>query len=126
MAGLAAAQRAPQRVAALLQAMVQEHERALGGWQAELAEWSGLLLLAHGGLHAMAEAAGGLQVNEARMREHIGLLEGASLAASDPDAAAAQARERAGEWLARLRTQAAALAGAHPWSAWLPSQGHIA
>jgi 3-carboxy-cis,cis-muconate cycloisomerase len=34
MLGLAAAQRAPQRVAALLHGMVQEHERALGGWQA--------------------------------------------------------------------------------------------
>src|SRR5262249_40875634 len=34
---LAAAQRVPSEVAAFLAAMVQEHERAAGGWQAE---WS--------------------------------------------------------------------------------------
>jgi 3-carboxy-cis,cis-muconate cycloisomerase len=48
MVALAAAQRAPQRVAALLAAMPQEHERALGNWQAELAEWPGLVMSSHG------------------------------------------------------------------------------
>ena len=38
MVALAAAQRAPQRVAALLATLQQKHERALGNWQAELAE----------------------------------------------------------------------------------------
>jgi 3-carboxy-cis,cis-muconate cycloisomerase len=118
MLGLAAAQRAPQRVAALLQGMVQEHERALGGWQAELAEWSGLLLAVHGGLRPMAEAAAGLQVDESRMRENLARFE-----PRDPmfDPALAQAaRERADELLQRLRPQAAALAAARPWARWLP------
>jgi 3-carboxy-cis,cis-muconate cycloisomerase len=118
MLALAAAQRAPQRVAALLQGMVQEHERALGGWQAELAEWSGLWLAVHGGLKPLAEAAAGLQVDEARMRQNIAAFE-----ARDAmfDAALAQpARERADELLQRLRPQAAALAAAQPWAAWLP------
>lgn len=67
MQALAAAQRAPQRVAALLACMNQEHERALGGWQAELAEWAGLLLQSHGAVRAMHEAFAGLQVYPARM-----------------------------------------------------------
>ena len=69
MIALAAALRAPQRVAALLAAMPQEHERGLGNWQAELAEWAGLFISAHGALKALAEAAAGLQVDAARMRE---------------------------------------------------------
>lgn len=67
MQALAAAQRAPQRVAALLACMTQEHERALGGWQAELAEWGGLLMSTHGAVRAMHEACAGLQVYPARM-----------------------------------------------------------
>jgi len=71
MVALAAAQRAPQRVAALLAAMPQEHERALGHWQAELAEWPGLLISAHGSARAMAQALPGLQVNTQRMRANL-------------------------------------------------------
>jgi 3-carboxy-cis,cis-muconate cycloisomerase len=71
MQALAAAQRTPQRVAGLLAAMGQEHERGLGGWQAELAEWSGLMLSSHGALHALAGAAASLQIQPARMLENI-------------------------------------------------------
>ena len=71
MAALAAAQRVPQRVAALLATMPQEHERALGGWQAELAEWSQLLMSAQAGANAMATALPDLVVDTARMRTHI-------------------------------------------------------
>ncbi|MDM4767337.1 lyase family protein [Pelomonas sp. SE-A7] len=71
MVALAAAQRAPHRVACLLSCMVQEQERALGGWQAEQAEWSGLLLSCHGSVHALADAFEHLQVFPARMLENI-------------------------------------------------------
>jgi 3-carboxy-cis,cis-muconate cycloisomerase len=71
MAALAAAQRVPQRVAALLATMPHEHERALGGWQAELAEWSQLLMSAHASSHAMASAMPHLVVDTKRMRQHI-------------------------------------------------------
>ncbi len=74
MVALAAAQRAPQRVAALLAAMPQEHERALGNWQAELAEWPGLLMSAHGSVRAMAHALPGLQVDTTRMRANVDAL----------------------------------------------------
>ncbi len=110
MVALAAAQRAPQRVAALLAAMPQEHERALGNWQAELAEWPGLLAAVHGSAHAMAEALAGLQVNTPRMRANIDTLR-AALPADAADewfsmALAAQAGELA---QAQINNQLAAL-----------------
>ena len=74
MVAIAAAHRAPQRVAALLGAMPQQHERALGAWQAELAEWPQLLMSAHGSVRAMAGALPGLQVDAARMRVNIDRL----------------------------------------------------
>jgi 3-carboxy-cis,cis-muconate cycloisomerase len=76
MVALAAALRAPQRVAALLSAMLQEHERGLGNWQAELAEWAGLFVSAGGAVKALAEAMAGLHVDAARMRENIERMQG--------------------------------------------------
>ena len=73
---LGAAGRTPQRAAALLGAMAQEHERGLGNWQAELAEWVGLWTGVHGALAALAEAAEGLEVNRLRMRANIDALQG--------------------------------------------------
>lgn len=71
MIALAAAQRAPQRVAVLLGAMPQEHERALGAWQAELAEWPLLMMSAHGSVRAMASVLPRLQVFPERMRANL-------------------------------------------------------
>ena len=76
MVALAAARRVPHRAAALLSAMEQQHERGLGTWQAELAEWPGLFLSAHGAVHAMAEAMAGLGVDTGRMRRNIDALQG--------------------------------------------------
>jgi len=76
MVALAAALRVPQRVAALLAAMPQEHERGLGNWQAELAEWVGLFISADGAVKALAEAAAGLHVDTLRMRENIERMQG--------------------------------------------------
>ena len=71
MVAIAAAQRAPQRVAALLAAMPQEHERALGAWQAELAEWPALVMSTHGSARALAGALPGLRVDTMRMRANL-------------------------------------------------------
>ena len=76
MTALAAASRTPHAAAALLAAMGQQHERGLGNWQAELAEWPGLFLSAHGALAALNEAMAGLQVDTARMRANIDALDG--------------------------------------------------
>ena len=76
MIAIAASLRAPHRVAALLAAMPQEHERGLGNWQAELAEWPALFMSAHGALDALAGAAAGLVVDTARMRRNIEAMDG--------------------------------------------------
>jgi 3-carboxy-cis,cis-muconate cycloisomerase len=76
MIALAAAARTPQRAATLLAAMGQQHERGLGNWQAELAEWPALFLSAHGALSALDEAFAGLQVDAGRMRANIDALHG--------------------------------------------------
>jgi 3-carboxy-cis,cis-muconate cycloisomerase len=76
MIALAAATRTPQQAATLLAAMGQQHERGLGNWQAELAEWPALFLSAHGALRALVDAIAGLQVDEARMRANIDALNG--------------------------------------------------
>jgi len=76
MIALAAALRTPHRVAALLAAMPQEHERGLGNWQAELAEWPGLFMSLHGAANALADAMAGLTVDTARMRRNIDALQG--------------------------------------------------
>lgn len=71
MMALAAAQRAPQCVAALLAAMPQAHEPVFGDWHAALAEWPGLLMSTHASASAMAQALSGLQVNTQRMRANL-------------------------------------------------------
>ena len=73
---LAAATRTPQHAATLLAAMGQQHERGLGNWQAELAEWPTLFLSAHGALRALNEAFAGLKVDTDRMRANIDALQG--------------------------------------------------
>jgi 3-carboxy-cis,cis-muconate cycloisomerase len=76
MIALAAATRSPQHAASLLASMGQQHERGLGNWQAELAEWPALFLAAHGALRALDDAFAGLQVDTARMRANIDGLHG--------------------------------------------------
>lgn len=71
MVAIAAAQRVPQRVAALLQSMAGEHERSLGHWQVELAEWPQLVMAAHGSVRALAHACSGLRVDPARMDSNL-------------------------------------------------------
>jgi 3-carboxy-cis,cis-muconate cycloisomerase len=76
MIALAAATRTPHHAAALLASMGQQHERGLGNWQAELAEWPGLFLSAHGGLNALNDAFAALAVDPARMLRNIDALQG--------------------------------------------------
>ncbi|HZG21675.1 MAG TPA: 3-carboxy-cis,cis-muconate cycloisomerase [Herbaspirillum sp.] len=82
MIALAAAARAPQQAAALLAAMGQQHERGLGNWQAELAEWPALFLGVHGALRALNEAFSGLQIDHQRMLRNIDALQGLVFAES--------------------------------------------
>jgi 3-carboxy-cis,cis-muconate cycloisomerase len=109
MIALAAAARTPQRAAALLANMGQEHERGLGNWQAELAEWPGLFLSAHGALNALAEAFGGLHVDAGRMLRNIDNLQGLVFAeAVAIHLAAAIGRPGANSLMEQLTRQAVA------------------
>lgn len=76
MIALAAARRTPQHAAALLACMDQQHERGLGNWQAELAEWPQIFLSVHGALGALNEAFAGLAVDRERMLHNIHALHG--------------------------------------------------
>jgi len=77
---LAAAVRVPGQVAAYLSAMVQEHERGMGGWQSE---WPVVAAVIQGtglAVSCMAEVAGKLTVDPARMRANIEATSGAIFA----------------------------------------------
>jgi 3-carboxy-cis,cis-muconate cycloisomerase len=73
---LAATQAVPGMMASLLGAMPQEHERALGNWQAELAQYPDVLLHALAGAGALAELLEGLRIDPARCRANIDALQG--------------------------------------------------
>ncbi len=68
---LAAAVRVPGLVATFLSAMVQEHERAVGGWQAEWPTVAGIVQATGLAVASMAEVAEGLVVDPVRMRANI-------------------------------------------------------
>ena len=77
---LAAAARAPGLVSTMLSAMVQEHERGLGGWHAEWETLPVLASLAAGALRQMALTIEGLEVDAGRMRANLDATGGAILA----------------------------------------------
>jgi len=68
---LAAASRVPGLVAAFLFQMVQEHERGVGGWQAESATIAAVIQSTGLAVNSMAEAAEGLIINQERMRQNL-------------------------------------------------------
>ncbi len=68
---LAAAHRVPGLVASFLSAMVQEHERAVGGWQAEWPVVADVVQSTGVAIASMAEAAEGLSVHTEKMRLNI-------------------------------------------------------
>jgi 3-carboxy-cis,cis-muconate cycloisomerase len=72
----AASLRAPGLVATMLAAMPQEHERGVGGWQAEWTTLPELVLLAGGTARAVATLLEGLQLDENRMRRNLEMTGG--------------------------------------------------
>jgi 3-carboxy-cis,cis-muconate cycloisomerase len=73
---LAAAIRVPALVSTMLTAMVQEHERGLGGWHAEWETLPEIFLLAAGALAHMAQVVDGLEVYEEHMTYNLGATHG--------------------------------------------------
>jgi 3-carboxy-cis,cis-muconate cycloisomerase len=77
---LAAAHRVPGLVASFLSAMVQEHERGVGGWQAEWPIVAAAVQSTGVAIASMAEVAEGLSVDVQRMRLNIENTNGAIFA----------------------------------------------
>jgi len=73
---LAAAHRVPGLVASFLSAMVQEHERAVGGWQSEWPTVASVVQSTGTATSSLAEVADGLSVDPARMRQNIANTKG--------------------------------------------------
>lgn len=60
---LSAALRAPGLAATLISGLAAEQERGIGGWQAEAPVLADLFLLAAGAIAAMADVAGGIEID---------------------------------------------------------------
>ena len=82
----AAALRVPGLVSTMLGALVQEHERGLGGWHAEWETLPEIARLAAGALEQVTRVVAGLEVDAARMRRNLeatgGGIQAAAVAAA--------------------------------------------
>ncbi|SAK64671.1 3-carboxy-cis,cis-muconate cycloisomerase [Caballeronia fortuita] len=73
---LTAATRAPNLVATIFAGMVQEHERALGGWQAEWEALPDLARLTAGALSNILAIVPSMEVNAERLARNLGATNG--------------------------------------------------
>jgi len=73
---LAAATRLPGIAAASLTGLVQEHERAAGGWQAEWPTVAGAVEATGAAAAALADTVSSLQVHPGRMRDNLDATKG--------------------------------------------------
>lgn len=71
MLAVAAAKRVPGLLSNFVAGMLQEHERALGGWQSEWTTVQALVQAAGVAVESMAEVAEGLSVDADRMRRNL-------------------------------------------------------
>lgn len=95
---VAAATRAPGLVSTLLAAMMQEHERGLGNWQAEWETYPEIFRLADAALVCTIEIAFGMQVFPERMAANLDATHGLAMSeAASAALAARMGRERAHE-----------------------------
>ena len=107
---LAAATRIPGLVATMLAAMPQEHERGLGGWQAEWETLPEIICLTAGALAQMAQVVEGIELDSDRMRANLDLTRGVVCAeavalALVPSVGKSQARALIGEASRRALAQ---------------------
>ncbi|TAJ88075.1 3-carboxy-cis,cis-muconate cycloisomerase [Reyranella sp.] len=77
---LSAATRAPMLAAAIVAGLPQEHERALGGWQAEWPTIATLVETLGSAVEAMAEVAEGLTIDPDALQANMDAAEAAVLA----------------------------------------------
>ena len=79
---LTAAQRTPGLMATLYSGQIQQHERALGGWQAEWEVLPELLMLTGGALVQATQLVEGMRVDTDKMRADLDITHGLIMAES--------------------------------------------
>ncbi len=77
---LSAAIRVPGLVSTMLSAMLQEHERGVGGWSAEWETLTEILRLTAGSLAAINEIAASATIDSAAMQHNLDILHGVTMA----------------------------------------------
>jgi 3-carboxy-cis,cis-muconate cycloisomerase len=82
VAAVAAARLALGLVPVISASLIQEHERAVGGWQSEWAAVPELFKYAAGTVERVRLALAGLEVSEERMRTNLGVTRGLLMAES--------------------------------------------
>ena len=102
---VAAALRVPGLVATMLSAMLQEHERGLGGWQAEWDTIPDLVITAGRAARALADSLDALVVDLTRMRANLDMTGGLTLA----EAVAMRLAEKIGKQEAHATLERAAV-----------------
>jgi 3-carboxy-cis,cis-muconate cycloisomerase len=107
-AALSTATVAPNLVATLLAAQVQEHERAPGGWHTDWMTFPALALVTSGALAAVVEIAQGLEIDVERLRANLELTGGQVMAEALSFALAEKIGRAAAHELMRELTQQAA------------------
>jgi 3-carboxy-cis,cis-muconate cycloisomerase len=73
---ISTAQRVPLLVSSLMAGMLQDHERATGGWHAEWETMATLVKLTAGSLSQAITLTDGLEVDKERMRHNLELTKG--------------------------------------------------
>lgn len=82
VAAIAAARLALGLAPVISQSLIQEHERAVGGWQSEWAAIPELFKYAGGAVERVRMAVANLEVNALRMRENLDITRGLLMAES--------------------------------------------
>jgi 3-carboxy-cis,cis-muconate cycloisomerase len=111
VAALAAAVRVPPLVSTMLAAMVQEHERAVGGWHAEWETLPEIVRLTAGALRQLRIAFEGVELDPLRMRANLDLTRGLPLAESVSVALAEKIGRQAAHYRVELASRRAVAEG---------------
>jgi 3-carboxy-cis,cis-muconate cycloisomerase len=117
---LSAAARAPMLAATIVAALPQEHERALGGWQAEWPTLAALIETLGSAVQAMDEVAAGLTIEGDVLTERATFLLAGKMSTQKAGKLVEEALEKGGSFIEALgqlekeRSDEAALLGYSP------------
>ena len=110
---IAAARLAIGEVSVILSAMTQEHERAVGGWQAEWVALPNLFRYTSGAVEHVREMISGLKVDPARMIANMELTQGLIMAESLTMALAPHVGKPEAQRIVKVLCERAVRSGVH-------------